>query len=514
MADAIKLNKIEKIKAAKDGLAVKDELQKFAELGWEAIDKDDLEIRLKWLGVFYRPVTPGKFMLRLRLPNGDCDSNKMRVLAEIVDRYGDDGSADITTRQNIQLRGIHLEDLPEIFEQLSSVGITSTQSGMDNVRNITGSPIAGIDSEELMDTRPLTQKLQDMIVGGGKGNPKFSNLPRKFNIAVEGSHDNSIHAEINDIAFIPAYHGDRLGFNVLVGGFFSAQRCEAAIPLNAWVDAEGDDVLNLSAAILTVYSNHGLEAGLRANRGKARLMWLIDIWGMEKFRAEVEAEFGKTLSPAAPNDELTIAYRRDHLGVYSQKQEGYSYVGINVPVGRLHADEMEEIARLADVYGNGEIRFTVEQNVIIPYVKNEHVDTLLAEPLLEKFPVNPTPLVRSLVSCTGSNYCNFALVETKQQALSLAKELDGELEIPQRVRIHWTGCPNSCGQPQVADIGLMGTKVRKDGKKMDGVNIYKGGKVGKEAHLGTLTDKSIACEDLKPLLKSILIEEFGAIAKS
>ncbi len=502
-----KMNKFEQFKAEKDGLAVKEELEKFARLGWEAIDETDLQHRLKWVGVFYRPVTPGKFMLRLRIPNGILNSQQMKVLAQIVQRYGEDGNADITTRQNIQLRGIRLEDVPDIFDRFKEVGLTSVQSGMDNVRNITGSPMAGIDADELIDTRELVQKVQDTITNCGEGNYEFTNLPRKFNIAIEGGRDNSVHAEINDIAFVPAYKDGELGFNVLVGGFFSAKRCEAAIPLNAWV-AANDDVVELCRAILTVYRDRGL----RSNRQKARLMWLIDEWGIDKFRSVVEAQFGKPLATAAEED-LIDWEKRDHIGVFKQKQPGLNYVGIHVPIGRLYTQDMFDLARIAEVYGSGEIRLTVEQNVIIPNISDENLDTFLAEPLLEKFTLEPKPLERSLVSCTGAQFCNFALVETKNRALALARELDAELEIPNKVRIHWTGCPNSCGQPQVADIGLMGTKVRKDGKTVEGVDLYMGGKVGKDAELGSCVQKGIACDDLKSVLRDLLIEQFGAKAR-
>lgn len=507
----VKLNKIEKAKADKDGLAVKDELEYFAKIGWEAMDKTDLEMRLKWLGVFFRPVTPGKFMLRLRIANGTLNSAQMRVLAEIVQRYGDDGSADITTRQNIQLRGIRLEDLPDIFAQMKAVGMTSIQSGMDNVRNLTGSPIAGIDPDELFDTRELLQKLERVITNQGEGNYAFSNLPRKFNIAIEGGRDNSIHAEINDLAFVPAYRDDVLGFNVLVGGYLSAQRQVEAVPINVWVPAN-DDVIKLSIAILTVYTQNGLTEGLRENRQRARLMWLVDTWGVERFRAEVQEEFGQTLATAALKDEITQD-KKDYLGVHPQKQQGYKFVGLHVPVGRLSADQMFEVARLAEVYGQGEIRLTVEQNLIIPYISEDKLEAFLAEPLLEVFSINPAPLTRSLVSCTGNNYCNFALIETKQRALKLARELDEELEISDRVRIHWTGCPNSCGQPQVADIGFIGTKARKDGKTVEAVDIYTGGKVGHEAELGSRIEKGVACDDLKPIIRDLLIQKFGARPK-
>ena len=505
--DGTTLNKFEKFKAEKDGLAIKDELDHFAQIGWEAMDKNDLEYRLKWVGVFYRPVTPGKFMMRLRVPNGIISSEQMRVLGEIVQRYGDDGNADITTRQNLQLRGIRIEDIPDIFQRLKSVGMTSVQSGMDNVRNITGSPMAGLDADELIDTRELVQKVQDMITNYGQGNYQFSNLPRKFNIAIEGGRDNSVHAEINDIAFVPAYKEGELGFNVVVGGFFSAKRCEAAIPMNVWV-RPNQEVVDLCRGILEVYRDNGL----RANRQKSRLMWLIDEWGIEEFRTRVANHLGYPLATAAEKDAIDWE-KRDHLGVFPQKQEGLSYIGLCVPVGRLFADDMLDLARIAEVYGSGELRLTVEQNVIIPNIAAENMPTLLTEPLLAKFTPNPTPLQRALVSCTGAQFCNFALIETKNKAVDLIRQLDAELNIPRGVRMHWTGCPNSCGQPQVADIGLMGTKARKDGKTVEGVDLYMGGKVGKDAHLGSCVQKGIPCEDLKSVLTSILIEQFGATPK-
>ncbi|MEH2038257.1 ferredoxin--nitrite reductase [Nostoc sp.] len=523
-ATTTNLNKFEKLKAEKDGLAIKSEIEKFAALGWEAMNETDRDHRLKWVGVFFRPVTPGKFMMRLRMPNGILTSNQMRVLAQVVQRYGDDGCADITTRQNIQLRGIRIEDLPDIFNRFHAVGLTTVQSGMDNVRNITGDPVAGLDADELYDTRELVQQIQDMLTNKGEGNPEFSNLPRKFNIAIAGGRDNSVHAEINDLAFVPAFkeageQGSRgageqnfpsadsqhkiFGFNVLVGGFFSAKRCEAAIPLNAWVAPE--DVVALCRAVLEVFRDHGP----RANRQKSRLMWLIDEWGVDKFRAEVETRLGKSLISAAPKDEIDWE-KRDHIGVYKQKQAGLNYAGFNIPVGRLYAEDMFEIARLAEVYGTGEIRFTVEQNIVIPNIAESRLATFLTETLLERFSVNPGLLARSLVSCTGAQFCNFALIETKNRALAMIKVLEEELTFTNPVRIHWTGCPNSCGQPQVADIGLMGTKTRKNGKTLEGVDIYMGGKVGKDAHLGTCVIKGIPCEDLQPILQDLLIKNFGA----
>jgi ferredoxin-nitrite reductase len=427
---------------------------------------------------------------------------------------------------------------------------------MDNVRNITGSPVAGIDADELYDTRELARQVQAMITNDGEGNPAFTNLPRKFNIAIGGCRDNSIHAEINDIAFIPAFQevpasitssteqnskpdwkqspagfgqvreqnqGDRqetqaaepgskpetatqFGFNVLVGGFFSSKRIAEAVPLNVWVPP--GDVVALCEAILIVYREHGP----RENRQKTRLMYLIDEWGIERFRSEVENQLGRTLIAAAPKDEIAWE-KRDRIGVHKQQQEGLNYVGLQIPVGRVYAPDMYEFARLADEYGNGEIRLTVEQNLIVSHIPDAKLDAFLHEPALQTFSANPTNLRRSLVSCTGNQFCPVAIIETKNRALELIEQLEADFCVPQPVRIHWSGCPNSCGQPQVADIGFAGCKARKNGKVVDGVDIYMGGKVGKDAHLGECIMEKVPCEDLREVVGKLLVENFGALPR-
>ncbi|MBD2317217.1 ferredoxin--nitrite reductase [Phormidium tenue] len=502
-------NKIEALKEAKDGLALKAEIARFAEIGWEAIDDDDLQHRLKWLGVFFRKSTPGRFMVRMRIPNGLLSSDQMRVLASVVEKCGEHGVADITTRQNIQMRGILIEDVPEMFDKFRSVGLTSVQSAMDNIRNITGSPVAGIDANELYDTRELAIQVQNLLTNNGEGNPAFTNLPRKFNIAIAGCRDNSTHAEINDLAFVPAFKDESqetFGFNVLVGGFFSSKRIAAAIPLDVWVAPE--DVVALCEALLIVFRDNGL----RENRQKSRLMYLIDEWGIEKFRTEVEKQMGKPLASAAAKDEIEWE-KRDHIGVHKQKQAGLNYVGLQIPVGRMYAPDMYEFARLAETYGNGDMRLTVEQNLLITHVSDEKVTALLQEPLLQKFPVEPNNLMRGLVSCTGNQFCPVAIVETKNRSLALTKQLSAAYDLPKVVRIHWSGCPNSCAQPQVADIGFTGCKARKDGKVVDGVDIYMGGTVGKDAHLGTCVMEKVPCEDLYEVVGKLLVDRFGAVPK-
>ncbi|WP_434683745.1 ferredoxin--nitrite reductase [Pseudanabaena minima] len=502
-------NKIEDLKAAKDGLALKAEIARFAEIGWEAIDDDDLQHRLKWLGVFFRKSTPGRFMVRMRIPNGLLSSDQMRVLASVVEKCGEHGVADITTRQNVQMRGILIEDVPEMFDKFRSVGLTSVQSAMDNIRNITGSPVAGIDANELYDTRELAIQVQNLLTNNGEGNPAFTNLPRKFNIAIAGCRDNSTHAEINDLAFVPAFKEESketFGFNVLVGGFFSSKRIAAAIPLDVWVPPE--DVVALCEALLIVFRDNGL----RENRQKSRLMYLIDEWGIEKFRTEVEKQMGKPLASAAAKDEIEWE-KRDHIGVHKQKQAGLNYVGLQIPVGRMYAPDMYEFARLAETYGNGDMRLTVEQNLLITHVSDDKVTALLQESLLQKFPVAPDNLMRGLVSCTGNQFCPVAIVETKNRSLALTRQLSAAYDLPKVVRIHWSGCPNSCAQPQVADIGFTGCKARKDGKVVDGVDIYMGGTVGKDAHLGTCVMEKVPCDDLYEVVGKLLVDRFGAVPK-
>ena len=330
-----------------------------------------------------------------------------------------------------------------------------------------------------------------MITNNSEGNYEFTNLPRKFNIALEGSREDSIHSEINDIAFIPAFkdgtENSELGFNVIVGGFFSARRCDSAIPLDAWVPAD-DTVVEICRAILTVFR----DKGSRGNRQQTRLMWLIEAMGLPEFRSAVEAQMGQTLEPAAPADAITEEGKSDHLGVHSQKQPGLNYVGLHVPVGHIYAEDMFEFARLAEVYGNGEIRLTVEQNLIIPNIADARLEAFLQEEAVQKFSVDPSPLVRKAVSCTGSRFCDFALIETKQRAHALAQALDKALTVPEGVRMHWTGCPNSCGQPQVADIGFLGTKARKDGKSVEGGRYLHGRQGGQTCSAGRACNESSA----------------------
>ncbi|KAK9176789.1 hypothetical protein WN944_028808 [Citrus x changshan-huyou] len=513
------INPQEKVKIEKEPMKlfmVENGIEDLAKLSMEEIDqakntKDDIDVRLKWLGLFHRRKHHyGRFMMRLKLPNGVTTSEQTRYLASVIKKYGNDGCADVTTRQNWQIRGVVLPDVPEILKGLAQVGLTSLQSGMDNVRNPVGNPLAGIDLEEIVDTRPYTNLLSHFITANAQGNPTVTNLPRKWNVCVVGSHDLYEHPHINDLAYMPATKDGRFGFNLLVGGFFSPKRCAEAIPLDAWVAA--DDVIPVCKAVLEAYR----DLGFRGNRQKTRMMWLIDELGIEGFRAEVVKRMpGQELDRGSSEDLVQRQWdRRDYLGVYPQKQEGFSYVGLHIPVGRVQADDMDELARLADAYGSGELRLTVEQNIIIPNVDNSKLEALLKEPLLEKFSPQPSILMKGLVACTGNQFCGQAIIETKARALKVTKEVERLVDVTKPVRMHWTGCPNSCAQVQVADIGFMGCMTRdEDGKTCEGADVFLGGRIGSDSHLGDIYKKGVPCKDLVPLVADILVEHFGAVLR-
>lgn len=512
-------HKIEKMKLEKDGSAMWTEVYELAallragETKWEDIAVDDIDSRLKWAGMFHRRKrTPGRFMVRLKVPNGILNSKQLRFFHESLLPHGADGCGDITTRMNIQLRGLQLDDMGDLTNGLLDHGLTSFMSGMDNVRNMVGSPIAGIDPYETVDTRELCKDINDMITGDRRGRAELTNLPRKFNIAVSGGRDDFAHTHINDIGLTPVLHPDtgEIGFNVVVGGFFSIKRNEEAIPMDAWIPY--GDVVDFCEAVLLWFRDNGD----RKVRQASRLMYMIDQLGTDGFKAAIETQMGKPIASRIPTNYTDEWVRRDVTGIHPQKQEGFSWVCANVPAGRFATEDFATLADLADEFSGGEMRITVEQNVLFPNVKNEDVDKLTAHPIFEKFKIRPGKMMNGLVACTGAQFCGVAIIETKNRAIAVAKKLDEMYDLPRDVRMHWTGCPNSCAQVQCADIGLMGAPARKDGKAVEGCNIYLGGRIGEGAELGEVYKKRqpAAVEDIVPVLGEILIEKFGATPKA
>lgn len=488
------MNKIEAIKDAKHPLDVLPDLFRYAELGWEAIPEDDFE-RLKWYGVFHRRTTPGYFMLRLRAPGGMLTTAQLATVAGIIQDYGRD-QADLTTRESIQLRWVRIEDVPVIFERLAAVGLTTFQSGMDSMRNVTGCPMAGLDPSEVLDATPQARAIEAIFVG----DRELSNLPRKINFAITGCVDDCIHAQAHDVAFVPARYHDAertiTGFNVLLGGALGGRDPQFAAPLNAFVTP--DHVAPFSRALLTVFRDFGP----REARTKARLKVLVNEWGMERLRAAIEERFGLPLLPAG--EELTERHGGDHIGVHPQQQAGYATVGLCVPVGRVTGTLLAELATLAERYGQGGVRLTPDQNVLIPNVANGDVAALLAEPLLQTWRADPTPMMRGLVCCTGNDYCHFALVDTKGEALKLAQALDATGAFTEPVTTHFSGCPNACGMHHTADIGLLGQRVKRDGQIIDVADVAFGGRLGADPQIATPVASAISFDALPTELLRLL----------
>lgn len=528
---------IEKIKLDKDGTSAFVDVYEYArkiregEMTWEEVEKADLDTRLKWVGMLHRGKrTPGQFMMRLKVPNGIINSDQMRFYADSVEKYGPEkGVVDITTRQNIQLRGVKIEDAPTIIDGLHARNQTTFQSALDNVRNMVGSPLAGIDDQEMVDTRELCNALNDLVsldpVTNTRGNPYWGNLPRKFNIAISGSRDDYAHTHINDIGLQPCEHKEsgEMGFNVVLGGYMSIKRVAHSIPIDMWIPADRNSVVTLSEAILRIFRDEGE----RKDRTKARLMWLVEKYGVEQFREKVVQEMNSynrdVASYRAQPPPSGIFERRELLGVHPQPQEGKMRVGILVPAGRLSVQECRQLADLADRYSSGELRLTVEQNIILPNVDKNQVKNLLSEEALNnksRLTVNAGKIEANLVSCTGAEFCGLGLIETKNNAERVIAKLESMVAVDRPIRIHWTGCPNSCGQVQVADIGIMGGPARKEvnGQKMavPGCKIFVGGKIGEDSHLALEPYKEgIPIEDdiLIPELVEILKSEFGAVDK-
>ncbi len=502
--DGKKLNKIEQKKAAKDGLSVGNEIEKFAQLGWEQVDETDLQLRLKWYGMFWRPKTPGKFMLRLRIPNGVLSAQQLRVVGSIVERYGDNGSCDITTRQNLQLRGVLLGDLPEILNRLKEAGLSTIQSGFDNPRNVTGNPLAGIDPLEIIDTRPYTTELDNFLTNNSEGNPEYSNLPRKWNTAVAGAKDNFLLH--NDLIFHPVEKDGVMGFGVWIGGILSSQMNSYAIPMNAWV--KPDEICRLTDVVIRLWRDNGE----RNTRPKGRFRLYLDKVGHETFREQVEDLFG-TLTPDPGSVFDTTP--RSHYGIHPQKQNNLSFAGLHVPVGRLTGQDLQDLATVSLNHGSGEVRLTEDQNVIIVGLPDDRIDAFRADPLLERFPLEPGSIAAGTVSCTGNTYCGFALTNTKDQALAAAEQLDRELNLPEELKIHWTGCPNTCGQAYMGAIGLTGTKAKNsEGVMGEAYTLTLGGSQGPDPSVGELHRKGIPADEIKTVLKEILIEKFGATPRA
>jgi len=487
------MNKIEEYKREKDGLDILADVPRYAAEGWEAITEGDRE-RLKWAGVFFRKQTPGRFMMRVRMSNGITNSTQIRAIAEISEEFGK-GFIDITTRQQIQLRWFGIEDVPEIWRRLERVGLASLQTGMDNIRNVVGCPAAGLTPNELFDASAVAREFTEIFLH----NKAYTNLPRKFNVAITGCKENCTHPESQDIALTPATKdidgAPVRGFNVAVGGKMGSGGYRIASPLDVFIEPEA--AAPLLSHIVLIFRDHGL----REARTKARLAFLIQDWGTKKFRRELERRSDRPLHGAGKEERGEK--HTDHVGIFRQKQRGLNYAGLAVPVGRARTGQLAELARIAEIYGSGEIRVTVGQNVIVPNIADAKIGSFTQEPLLKELRYDPSEIMRGLVSCTGMDYCHFALIETKGWALKTGHALEAKLGKTQPLSMHWSGCPAGCGNHAAADIGLLGKNIKQNGEVAEAVDVYVGGATGGAPNPPIKIMEDVPCDDLPDVLAGL-----------
>ncbi len=460
----------------------------------KAPEKEEI-FRFKWNGLFY--LTPNKeaFMARLRIPGGQLRTFQLRELANIAKELTT-GYVQITTRANLQMRLIQPKDTPALVQRIQHVGLHTRGAGADNIRNLTANPTAGIDPLELIDVMPFCHEMGHIIIN----DRWFYDLPRKFNIAYDGGGLIGTVEDTNDIGCKAVKISDEIFFRVALGGATGHK----AFARDLGVLVTPAELNKVVSAVVRVY----IANGNRTDRKKARLKHLLEKWTLERYLEETEKLLGYKLQ-RVPLDPALIQYPsqdlpHSHVGVYPQKQEGLNYIGAAVPVGHLSPKQMLRIAEIADLYGSGEIRLTVWQNFIIPNVPDSFVETVKKALVKAGLHWQQSNLRSGLIACTGNAYCKFAQSNTKGHALALADYLEKKITLDQPVNIHFTGCPNSCAQHYMGDIGLLGTKAKVMGESVDGYHVFVGGGFGKNQAVGRQVFTGVAFEDLKLTLEKIL----------
>jgi sulfite reductase (ferredoxin) len=413
------------------------------------------------------------FMLRVRIPGGLLSGDQLRAIAWASERFGRD-IADVTDRQNIQLHWVRIEDVPRIWEALERVGLTTCESCGDTPRNIIGCPLAGVDRDEILDATPLVMDIHRRLCGDSS----FSNLPRKYKTSVSGCAQRCAQHEINDVSFIGTKTSDgRAGFDLWVGGGLGPN---PKLAQRVGVFVAPERVAEVWMGITSLFRDYGY----RRARNRARLKFLVADWGVQRLREVLERQY---LGAALPHGCLPRpqSCERDHLGVHEQK-DGRLYVGFAPRAGRVYGHQLRQVADAAERCGSGIVATTTEQKLIVRDVDPERVDWLVAELEGHDLRVSPSVFRRGTMACTGIEFCKLAIVETKQRADWLYRELEERLpDFEEPLRINLNGCPNSCARFQVADIGLMGCLVTKpDGTKVDGYHVHLGGHLGLDARVG------------------------------
>ena len=514
-------NKKEAWKEGMYGDEVREKLVEFAEKGWESIPEEERDMwfsRFKFWGVFHqRDGQESYFMMRLTNANGQLTGEQLRTIGEVAREYAtgpvdnpEFGSAyaDFTTRQSIQLHWIKVEDIADIWDELESVGLSTIQACGDSWRNIVGSPVAGRDADELIDVWPIVQELHETF----KGNDLYSNLPRKWKVAMTGDRRGSGQGDINDLAFEPAVKeidGEEVeGFNVNVGGGLARKEPRFARDIDVFCRPE--NATDVAAGLSALFRDYGD----REDRFNARIKFLVDEWGPEKVRSVLQEEYVDYELPTA-GEGLRSEYdynagradsTGDYIGVYDQ-QDGQNFVGLSVLVGRMAAEDVIELADLAEEYGSEMIGLTQRQNVIVGDVADDDLDDFLAEDLLDEHSPDPHPFMRGSIACTGTEYCSLSIVETKNRMVRYGRWLRDNVPVPEGVEdfhIHLSGCTASCAQPQIADISLRGMKTRKDGDAVEAFDVGLGGGLGENPTFADWVKMRVPADEVPGYIANLL----------
>jgi sulfite reductase (ferredoxin) len=507
-----KAQRSERLKREKNPWAAWDEVRQFARAGRGSVLPEWAEFYFKWWGVYSQGdgvgVTGGVggvgkateyFMMRIGLPNGLLTAKQVHAIADITAKYAR-GVADITTRQNIQLHWLTIEKLPEIVEALTEVGLSPKGACGDVVRNVTGCPLAGRDGHELLDASPLAVEVARLLTA----NPEFYNLPRKFKISVTGCPIWCSYPEINDVGLtglkrVKDGRGE-VGYSLRVGGGLSAEP-HLAVRLNVFIPQ--DKALDVVKTVCEIFRE---QDALRESRTHARMKYLFmrHGWTAESMLAAIEEKLGYRFDPAEEGPVADDVYR-DHVGVHRQRQEGQSYVGVTVLNGRLNPEQLHALAALSETYGDGHLRATIGQNIVLVNIPNAKTQELVEKIVALGLQVEPSVFYRGAVACTGTEFCKLAIAETKGFAKWLVGEMEERLpEFDQQLRLHVTGCTNSCGQSWIADLGLEGKKLKKDGKMVDAFYFCVGGAVGEYAGIARQIGYRAAAEDCPEAIERLL----------
>jgi sulfite reductase beta subunit-like hemoprotein len=487
----------ERIKREKDGLDVWTDILGYARTGFGNIPPDDMD-RFKWYGLYtQRPTEAQRFMLRIRIPNGIASSEQLETIGWISEVYAQ-SSGDITTRQDIQLHHIRIEDVPHIFSELEGVGLTTQEACGDVVRNVVGCPLAGVDDEELLDASPLVKRVSELFLN----NRDFSNLPRKFKISISGCAQRCAQHEINDIGLVAVTNEEgEVGFDLFVGGGLGARpRLASKLGVFIWYD----EVIEVVTRIVEIFRDHGD----RSDRRKARLKFLVAKWGPIRFREELERRLGRQLQDHG--GARVSSRNRTHVGIGAQRQKGRHYIGVAVTAGRLKGSQMISLAGIARRYAASRIRFTNNQNLILLDVPKENlasVESALGELDLHS---ESSQVRRGTIACTGQQFCKLAVVETKDRAIEVINHLEKVAPgFDSEIRISVTGCVNSCAQYQICDIGLVGVTGQVGGREAQFFQIHLGGHVGDNGAFGRKLSLRVPVEETKHYLAR-LIRSFQA----